>query len=292
MDVERMRRMVEVVFGETKTKVTIFTDKNKEIMGNKEVNKNKKQTYALVVNRVPGEQLERTVNRIKESVKHRGEKEQIQSLRTTREGRILMEMGKGEEDARELKEVIERSIITKVTVKGPHKKRDVIHTRGMDVTATRDEVRRALLNRMEGLKDWEFSVGDMRENRANTQAVTVVMDEERVKALMDDPYLRVGYNKCRMEMRVKVGRCYRCWELDHVARDCKGIDRTGCCFVCGEEGHRREECNGRERCYICNMEGHRTGTGKCEAFRKALTAARRERRRSVAVPPPVEGGGA
>ncbi|XP_066258253.1 uncharacterized protein [Euwallacea similis] len=150
MDVERMRRMVEAVFGKTKTKtkITIYIDKNKE---DKVINK--KKTYALVVSRVPGEQLEKTVGRIKESVGRREEKEQIQGLRTTRDGKILVEMGKVEEDARELKEVIERSIITKVTVRGPHRKRDIIHVRGMDVTASREDVRRALLKKVEGLKE-------------------------------------------------------------------------------------------------------------------------------------------
>ncbi|XP_066155300.1 DNA-binding protein HEXBP-like [Euwallacea fornicatus] len=57
-----------------------------------------------------------------------------------------------------------------------------------------------------------------------------------------------------MERRVDVVRCYRCWRLEHLAKDCTGRHRKGCCFVCGEEGHRSDECKGEEWCAICDTK--------------------------------------
>ncbi|XP_066245222.1 uncharacterized protein [Euwallacea similis] len=123
-----------------------------------------------------------------------------------------------------------------------------------------------------------------------------MLEERRVEELMKDPRIRIGYVVCRMERRLEVGRCYRCWGLEHEAKDCRGEDKTGCCFACGERGHRRRECKGEERCCNCGKTGHRTGSEGCEVFRKALAKARKlergSRRRSEAASRPREREGA
>ncbi|XP_066157750.1 uncharacterized protein [Euwallacea fornicatus] len=241
MSTEELRNMMEAVFKEGKTKVIIYTDKQGEVVKNKG-----KKTYALIVERKPGTNLEKDVMDIRNSVKNEKGNKEIRGVSTTKEGKILVSIGEKKE----------------VTMRGPGQNRKIIHIRGMDMVTRREEVKEALRERLEDLMDKEFSLGDMRNNRGDTQAVTLVIGKERAEQLM--------------ERRVEIERCYRCWGMDHLARDCVGIDRSKCCFACGEEGHRRNECKRVEKCIVCNVTGHRTGTGRCEAFRRALTRARKK----------------
>ncbi|XP_066157733.1 uncharacterized protein [Euwallacea fornicatus] len=192
---------------------------------------------------------------------------------------------------KEIKSAIEWQLRTKVRVMGPKTKRVAIHIRGMEITTGRKEVKQAIMTRVIGLSEDDFSLGDMRANKWDTQAVTVVMGEKVADELMKDPYIRIGYVRCRMEKRLEVKRCYKCWGFEHEARECTGKDRSRCCFVCGEEGHKGQDCKGEDMCGICNEKGHRTGTGKCEAFRRALRRAREEERKRRLAAPPFGGVG-
>ena len=84
--------------------------------------------------------------------------------------------------------------------------------------------------------------------------------------------------RCKVEKRIEMRRCFKCWAYEHKAAECKGPDRTKTCNKCGKEGHRYKDCDKEEACPVCNMSGHRAGTGKCRDFRRALSKARKESR--------------
>ncbi|XP_066157734.1 uncharacterized protein [Euwallacea fornicatus] len=140
---------------------------------------------------------------IKKSIKYKGGNKEINGLRTTKEGKILMTMGSDVGCVKEIKSAIEWQLRTKVRVMGPKTKRVAIHIRGMEITTGRKEVKQAIMTRVIGLSEDDFSLGDMRANKWDTQAVTVVMGEKVADELMKDPYIRIGYVRCRMEKRLE-----------------------------------------------------------------------------------------
>ncbi|KAJ8955514.1 hypothetical protein NQ314_006880 [Rhamnusium bicolor] len=73
-------------------------------------------------------------------------------------------------------------------------------------------------------------------------------------------------------------RCYKCWSYDHRAADCNGTDRTKTCYKCGKEGHAVTNCTDEEFCPLCSTAGHRAGSGRCVAFRRALSQANKAER--------------
>ncbi|XP_066261185.1 uncharacterized protein [Euwallacea similis] len=295
MNTTKLRRMIETVFCGTKVKIVIYTTtQRQELDGRDNIGKelgpvgkdatrlNKKKTYALIVEGQQGEDIKEKINKIKESVKNKDGNREIQGLRTTKEGKILVTLGRQAECAKEIGKVIENHTNARVRIMGPNMKKTTIHIRGMDATSNREEVLEAIGERLGGLREDEYNLGQMRKNLSDTQAVTLKMTEGKAAKLLEHPYIRVGYVRCRMEKRIEIGRCYKCWGLDDKISDCRGKDRSRCCFKYGEEGHRQTECQGEERCSLCNVVGHRTGKSKCEAFRKALSIARgREKRGGV-----------
>lgn len=89
--------------------------------------------------------------------------------------------------------------------------------------------------------------------------------------------------RCRVERRVRVDKCHRCWAFDHLARECMGPDRRNLCLKCGKSGHKREGCKAEEECPLCEKKGHRAGSGRCGAFKRALEHIKgRERSRERA----------
>lgn len=63
---------------------------------------------------------------------------------------------------------------------------------------------------------------------------------------------------CQVSPRQEDTVCYRCHDVGHMARDCRGPDRSRECFACGRDGHVKKECELRGR-------GVQGGSNKVEA---------------------------
>jgi len=53
----------------------------------------------------------------------------------------------------------------------------------------------------------------------------------------------------------RFGRCYKCHESGHIAKDCSKED---VCYVCNKEGHLAKDCpdGDKKTCYRCSGKGH------------------------------------
>ncbi|KAH1000555.1 hypothetical protein HUJ04_012864 [Dendroctonus ponderosae] len=107
-------------------------------------------------------------------------------------------------------------------------------------------------------------------------AVTISLEKRKAEKLLQNPYLRVGLSRARMERRINVSRCRRCWGYSHSENRCTGPDRRKLCFKCGKGDHIAKECTATTNtCLVCDKE-HRLGTAGCDSFRKALSRLRKE----------------
>lgn len=110
--------------------------------------------------------------------------------------------------------------------------------------------------------------------------------------------VRIGWSTTRIEMLPERPlQCFRCLEWWHVRANCpnSNTDRSGRCYRCGEGGHKAKDCLAPPRCPLCTDLGlpssHRTGSGACTPSWKRNTGGRlrnvnsRERTMDAPVPP-------
>lgn len=93
--------------------------------------------------------------------------------------------------------------------------------------------------------------------------------------------------RCRLEKRLRVPRCTKCWSYDHRTDNCTGPERRENCYRCGKESHSSNECTNEEACPLCEETGHRAGTSQCLAFKAALKRVRNAERRKKQTPTPT-----
>ncbi|XP_066152498.1 uncharacterized protein [Euwallacea fornicatus] len=138
-----------------------------------------------------------------------------------------------------------------------------VFVRGLDNTDERVNVEKALTERMQGIAKNELSVRELRPMWGCMQACTIRIKERWGNILLKNPNIKIGWAVCRVERRVNLRKCLRCWEMGHVIAECKGEERKGCCYRCGKKGHKKKTCEAKEWCVLCELEGHMTETGRC-----------------------------
>lgn len=153
-----------------------------------------------------------------------------------------------------------------------------LEIRDLDELTTSAEVCDALSKTLE--VDIETAaIKSVRKAYNSTQTAVVRLSKSLARKILDSGRLRIGWVSCRVRERVDVRKCYRCWGFGHLARDCKGTDRSKCCLRCSETGHTREACKSEEaKCILCrDRRNHPTGSFKCPAYQAAakISALRR-----------------
>lgn len=84
--------------------------------------------------------------------------------------------------------------------------------------------------------------------------------------------LTFGYSSCWVSFAparpMEKMRCHRCLLRGHLARNCKGPNRSTLCRKCGGEGHKVAACPNQARCPACE-EPHIIGGDKCKNRRSS-----------------------
>lgn len=236
-----------------------------------------KRTSAIIVGTSETTYAE-TLKKLREEITDEETLNEIKKVRKTQSGNLMLTVT--ENNQRVKGRVQEMFQGRKVRSVGGNLEK-TIHIRDIDAVTTRNEIEAALGKTGMIRSGVKPRVGPLRPTTNGNQVVTVILNGEDAKNLLEVGKLRLGLTLCRMEERIEVVKCYRCWGYGHKASVCKDEDMTDRCQRCTGTGHKREGCQAEPFCPHCKKTGHSAGSGGCRAFREALAEARKTKMRIV-----------
>lgn len=128
--------------------------------------------------------------------------------------------------------------------------------RDMEETTQEEEIIDGIL-RVSGEEDASnIKVQNIREYYGGTKQALVIVPENIAVKILKENKIKIGLVVCRVKRKTFEKRCFRCMELGHFARDCRGKDRSQTCRRCGINGHKAKECKSEPRCIICLEAGN------------------------------------
>lgn len=195
----------------------------------------------------------------------------ITSMKRTREGQIVLTVGKGEE-ATKLKAEAEKVLGADAVIRESARP-ILMEVLGVGCFDIAEDVISGICR--DGINKEDVVVRRLVPSFGGAQRAIVQVTGSVATQLMKKGTVRIGFLSCRVRLREqKTERCFRCHGYGHKAAGCKGPDRSNQCMTCGGVGHLAKECKAPPHCVLCEaMErsaDHYPGSGKCEAYRVAM----------------------
>lgn len=239
---------------------------------------------AVLIKPANGKTYSDVLRDIKSKIKLEDTDTDIKSIRQTRSGDVLLELGRGTKDVQAFADAVKITVGDAGTVRSLLP-RVTLEFLDLDSITTKEEVEEALQRELrEKADDTKVTVSN--PNRRGQIMAFVEMNEQEAEKLLQTARIRVGWINSRIRRRIYVTRCFKCIGYGHQARDCKGPDRSGLCYKCGKEGHKGASCTEQLQCVLCtglqeNPESlnHVPGSGACKSFRQALNKEKQKYRR-------------
>jgi hypothetical protein len=192
----------------------------------------------------------------------------VEKIRKTRSGDLLLELGKGQPVPDKFREDVALAVagLGEVTHLQDTAK---VHISGIDATATEEEVKADMKVACDGRV---INFGKMRWAAGGQQSIDATLIRSTVDKLIAEGKIRIGWSRCRVRLKERSNRCFRCQGFGHLAKECKGPDRSGICMRCGSEGHIARRCQAQPCCPLCKADGrtelgHMSGGDLCNARR-------------------------
>lgn len=184
----------------------------------------------------------------------------IVDITKTRKGDLLLKIGNGPAKAGELQKMMKQKLPGVNTSLLQNNK--TIHIKGMDETATEEEIRLAICGTM-AIKEDSFKLSSLRPAYGGKKNVTVIMPENYAERFLEMKNIRIGWTPCKIKERKIETRCYKCWGAGHTKAICSGPDREALCLKCAQSGHKAINCQNTAHCLDCKQDGHQTGSARC-----------------------------
>lgn len=219
-DFGEFRKMVEAIFHHMEAKITLYKMTTENLRKPKSPN-----SYVFVFDNKRGCGFNKTLKDVKDALVQGGAISGIKSMRSTRDGKVLVSLNNSKEAA----DRIQQALGSLATDNGVRTWRvgnsdiEVLHLKELDALTTQPEVIEALEEYL--CPNSSYKVGELRPMAKNTQAVTITTTKSNAAALLKNKLLRIGLINCRVEKRIQLQKCTKCWSYDHRSDKCTDPDR-------------------------------------------------------------------
>ncbi|CAH1106749.1 unnamed protein product [Psylliodes chrysocephalus] len=230
-----LRKMAETVFHNSNTKVEIYTTARKK------EDEKVRTTYGMIVSE-GGKSYREVLMKVKDVVKKNSSAAAIRSVKSTKDGKLLLTLDKDDKAITNLQKAFKENTSGLRTRRLGMDNFSTIHIRGMEADAT---VKEAIKDAV-GTWEEDNKLSELRPLSNDTLAATLTLRTEQAEKLLREGFLRVGLGKCRLEKRLNIRRCPKCWSYEQEVDKCEGPDRSKQCFKCGLEDHSAKECTNEE----------------------------------------------
>ncbi|XP_070144983.1 uncharacterized protein [Drosophila kikkawai] len=213
-----------------------------------------------------------------------GLKDNVQGLRRTANGGLLLRMQKNlDPSTQQLQAALKTAISGKAEV-AVMQETVQVEIRDLDDMTSADEVTMALFAGEECDVPRDASPR-MRKGFGGTQIATVNLRPEHARRLLEKGRIRIGWVVCRIREKTEPKRCYKCMGFGHTSARCRASDATAkatqeSCFKCGGMGHKHNTCQNNPKCILCTRGGkhakeaeHATISRTCPEYQRAVKAA-------------------
>ncbi len=143
-------------------------------------------------------------------------------------------------------------VIGEMAVIQPKTHHVTIMCKDLDKITTLEEICDALQKEcgIQNLK--KENVTSMRKTRSGTQIALICLRAEDAKTVLKQGKVKIGWSICRLREYSSIARCFRCFEVGHMAHKCRNpIDRSSLCTRCGTSGHVAKVCTNAPSCMLC-----------------------------------------
>lgn len=253
------------------------------VRGDKPTKATKKRTAAVFLKPEDGKSFSDVLRKMKDSVNPKAHPVDIRTIRRTREGNVLIELGPDSADKEAFGQALRTALQDVAKVRTSTERKFEIEIRDLEATTDVSDIQEAFNSLFKSNKVRKIFL--TRPNSREVRLAVATLDEEEAEKLLQVSRLRVGFVNCRVRKRVTVPQCFRCLGYGHFKKECQGLDRSSLCYRCGVSGHKAKDCQNEPRCVLCSGEqtvpipvNHRVGSGSCIVFRRALELAKKDAR--------------
>ncbi|XP_062713362.1 uncharacterized protein LOC134290278 [Aedes albopictus] len=197
--------------------------------------------------------------------------EDVKKIRRTRNGEMILELRRDPKgSSSSYKELTEKAMGDKVEVRALCPEATLL-CKDLDEVTSEQEVEVAMKEQCE-LGEARMTIR-VRNGPSGTKVASIKLPIDAANKALRVGKIKIGWCVCPLSISQQPEVCFKCLEYGHLARDCKGPDRSKLCRRCGEEGHKAQDCRKSPKCLICaNTENsnHPTGGRRCPAFKQLL----------------------
>lgn len=234
----------------------------------------KQRPDALLIKPTSGKTYADVLGEIRQKVKPEEKGAVIKSLRKTRAGDLLVELGDSSGTKAEFGADLQSILGANASVRILEPK-STLEVRDLDELTTEEEVSTAVKSVLGEPSEMKIFVS--KANSRGQKMAILTLGARDGRKLLAEGLIKVGWVRCRVREKLVAPRCYKCLGFNHIANRCKGPDRSNMCYKCGGQNHRANVCSSAESCVLCTEAGlkndaikHAAGSSRCAAYKQAL----------------------